>query len=68
MIARKVTELRDGLFDHTACRERNVVERTINRLKQYRAIATCYEKLEVSCHALLTIACLLLWLPFCRQG
>jgi transposase len=38
------------------------VERTINRLKQHRAIATRYEKLEVTFHALLTIACILLWL------
>jgi transposase len=38
------------------------VERFINRLKQHRAIATRYEKLEVSSHALLTIAGFLLWL------
>ena len=50
-------------FDRAAYRERNVVERTINRLKQHRAIATRYEKLEVAYHALLTIAAILLWLP-----
>lgn len=67
VIPRKVTEQRDGLFDYTANREHNVVERSINRLKMHRAIATRYEKLEVSYHALLTITCLLLWLSLCRQ-
>jgi transposase len=32
-------------FDRAASRERNRVERTINRLKQHRAIATRDEKL-----------------------
>ena len=49
-------------FDRAAYRERNVVERPINRLKQHRAIATRYEKLQETYHALLTIACILLWL------
>jgi transposase len=35
----------------------------IGRLKQHRAIATRYEKLERTFHALLTIAAILLWLP-----
>jgi transposase len=62
VIPRKKGERRDGRFDRAAYRERNRVERLINRLKQHRAIATRYEKLEVSYHALLTIACILLWL------
>ena len=62
VIPRKTNERRDGRFDREAYRERNRVERLINRLKQHRAIATRYEKLEVSYHALLTIACILLWL------
>ncbi len=63
VIPRRVTESRRGVrFDRTAYRERNVVERTINRLKQHRAIATRYEKLQETYHALLTIACILLWL------
>lgn len=64
VIPRRTTESRRGVrFDRAAYRERNVVERTINRLKQYRAIATRYEKLEVAYHALLTIAAIHLWLP-----
>jgi transposase len=62
VIPRKKGERRDGRFDREAYRERNRVERLINRLKQHRAIATRYEKLEVSYHALLTIAAILLWL------
>jgi transposase len=63
VIPRLKTESRRGVrFDRAAYRERNVVERTINRLKQHRAIATRYEKLEETLHALLTLACILLWL------
>jgi len=50
-------------FDRAASRDRNVVERAINRFKQYRAIATRYEKLEATFHALLTIAAILRWIP-----
>jgi transposase len=57
------TESRRGVrFDREAYRERNVVERTINRLKQNRAIATRYEKLQETYLALLTLAVILLWL------
>src|SRR5207248_1335249 len=63
VIPRRTNEARRGTrFDRTAYRERNIVERTINRLKQFRAIATRYEKLKETYHALLTIACILLWL------
>jgi transposase len=63
VIPRLKTESRRGVrFDRAADRERNVVERTINRLQQHRAIATRYEKLEETFHALLTLASILLWL------
>ena len=50
-------------FDRAAYRERNHVERTINRLKQWRRVATRYEKREANYLAMVTIAAIvLLWL------
>ncbi|MCC5669370.1 transposase [Nostoc sp. CHAB 5784] len=43
-------------------RQRNIVERAINRLKQFRRIATRYEKLAVNYTAMITIASIILWL------
>jgi transposase len=64
VIPRLSNEPRRGVrFDREAYRERNRVERSINRLKQNRAIATRYEKLEETYHALLTLAAIKLWLP-----
>ena len=62
VIPSKSNQRRQTHFDRVAYRRRNLVERLINRLKQHRAIATRYEKLEVTCPALVTIACILLWL------
>nr|MBD3887683.1 transposase [Phormidium tenue FACHB-886] len=45
-----------------AYRERNRIERTINRLKQFRRIATRYEKRAENYLAMLTIAAVLLWI------
>jgi len=55
-------ERRNPRFDRAAYRERNQVERLINRLKQYRRIATRYEKLAVVYHTMLTIVAMLMWL------
>ena len=49
-------------FDRHAYRERNRIERLVNRLKQYRRIATRYEKRALNYLAMLTIAAALLWL------
>lgn len=57
---------RDGgrpcVFDKQLYKRRNVVERCFNRLKQYRAIATRYDKTRESYQAAVTIASLFLWL------
>lgn len=63
VIPRLKTERRRGVrFDRAAYRERNRIERTINRLKGFRAVATRYDKLAVSFHATVTLACIRLWL------
>jgi transposase len=38
------------------------VKRLINRLKQWRRIATRYGKQAANFQAMLTVACILLWL------
>jgi transposase len=50
-------------FDREAYRERNRVERLINRLKQFRRVATRYEKRAANYLAMVTLAMILLWLP-----
>ncbi len=62
VIPRKSNERRAGRFDRSAYRERTVIERTINRLKQFRRIATRYEKRAATYLAMLTLASILLWL------
>ncbi len=49
-------------FDQDAYRRRNVVERCVNRLKGFRAIATRYEKRSVNYRAMVVIASILLWI------
>ena len=52
---------RNSRFDRAAYRQSNRVERTINRLKQFRRVATRYEKRAVHYLAVLTLASILLW-------
>lgn len=63
VIARRDNESRQGTrCDRQAYCQRNRVERTINRLKQFRRIATRYEKRADNYLAMLTIAAILLLL------
>ncbi|MDR6974501.1 transposase [Streptomyces sp. 3330] len=50
-------------LDRAAHRRRNVVERCFNRLKHSKALATRYDKRARRYQALVTLACLRLWLP-----
>ena len=52
----------DEGFDREEYRERNRVERLINRIKQLRRIATGYEKRAANYKVMLTLAANLLWL------
>jgi transposase len=49
-------------FDPEAYRRRNIVERCFAQLKQYRAIATRYDKTALSYQAMIDLATLKLWL------
>jgi len=63
VIPTRSNQRRDPRFDRDAYRERNRVERTFNRLKQYRRVATRYEKRGVNYEAMAVIAAIvLLWL------
>ena len=43
-------------------RERNVVERLVGRLKEYRRVATRYDKLAASYLAFFELAAIRIWL------
>ncbi|GLZ81869.1 IS5 family transposase [Actinorhabdospora filicis] len=49
-------------FDRQAHKQRNVVERCFNRLKQWRDLATRYTKRASIYQASLTIAAIMIWL------
>ena len=49
-------------FDRATYRRRNVVERCVNRLKQWRGVATRYEKRAVNYRAAVVVAALVIWL------
>jgi transposase len=49
-------------FDATLYARRNVVERCVNKLKQWRGIATRYEKRALNYRAAMVIAALMMWL------
>ena len=49
-------------FDKTIYARRNIVERCINRLKQWRGLATRYEKRALNYRAMLVLASIVLWL------
>ncbi len=53
---------RPPAFDPVIYKHRNVVERCSNRLKQFRAIATRYDKTALSYQAMIDLATLTLWL------
>ena len=61
-IPRKAKECRKGPFDWEVYKQRNLVERLINRLKQFRRLATWYEKRAANYRAMWVIAATLLWL------
>ena len=61
VIPRRPNERR-GALDNERYRDRNRVERLINRLKQFRRVATRYEKRAINYLGMLTVAAIILWL------
>ena len=62
VIPTKKGEQRRPGFDYEAYRARNRIERLFNRLKQFRRIATRYEKRAANYLAMLHVAAILIWL------
>ena len=56
IIPSRSNRIRTIPFDKARYRERNVIERCINRLKQWRRVATRYEKLAANYAAVILIA------------
>ena len=50
------------VFERAIYARRNVVERCINRLKQWRGLATRYEKRAANYRAMLVLAAIVIWL------
>jgi transposase len=53
---------RPPAFDRARYRQRNQVERLMNRRKQFRAVATRFDKLAVRYQATVCVADILIWL------
>ena len=49
-------------YDKDIYKERNLVERLFQRLKQYRRVATRYERLALNYLTMLNLVCTLVWL------
>lgn len=64
VIPRRSDQDEDPHFDRGLYRERNKVERLVGRLKQWRRVATRYEKRAGSYLAMLMLAAIVLWLQF----
>ena len=61
-IPRKANEDRTGPFDRALYRLRRKVEGLFNRCKQYRSLATRYEKLGESYRTMWVIVATILWI------
>jgi transposase len=59
-IAKRQNMSRKGSFDKSIYRLRNQIERTINRFKQFRRLATRYEKRAANYRAMWIIAAIFL--------
>lgn len=63
-IPHRKNEHHKGSFDKQIYRKRNIVERLINRIKQFRRIATRYEKRAANFAAIIVLAAIFLFSDF----
>ncbi|MFC5385548.1 transposase, partial [Aquamicrobium segne] len=56
------TRKRFPAFDHQLYRKRNVVERFFNKLKQFRAVATRYDKRDDNFLTSVQLAAIRIWI------
>ncbi len=62
VIPTKADQRRQPRFDRAAYRGRNQVERSVGRLKQFRRVATRYDKRALNYLAWVTLAAAVIWL------
>lgn len=62
VIPPKANRVEQREYDHHIYKDRNLVERFFSRLKQFRRIATRYEKLARNFFGMLSLACAYIWL------
>ena len=62
IIPKRKNSIHKPRFNRGLYQERNRIERLINRLKQFRRVATRYEKRAENYLAMLMIAAILIWL------
>lgn len=67
VIPKPKNQRRGGFFDRQADRERNQVERLFARLKQFRKLATRYDKRAEHFLAFLYLASIRIWLKDLSQ-
>ena len=62
VIPPRSNRLEQRSYDRHLYKDRNLIERFFNRIKQFRRIATRYEKLARNFNAMITIVCTFIWI------
>ena len=64
VIPSKSTRRHPAAFDRDLYKQRNLIERMFNKLKNWRRVATRYDKTASSLPAFVSLLSAKLWLPF----